>query len=428
MKHTVLALLLVFCLLLTGSIAAGEDVQPEEAELELPVPYSLGDFLNRYPDNEISNEDGSITEIFTGITMETFNAFLAHMSDSEMKNRKIREVKVENQNIREGENHTIFLGELYFINIEYKEYEDENGNKALMDNTSDEYGELNKKYQNVSKVKINGKLAKPTLSFCFYTEAGELQITYPKPYYDTRVKTAKANFELMVSYAEANQIKEAIDAYEAIPDAALYQPVAEYMASHPELAPVMITARYKMPGEYISFGRYEQDNNPDNGPEAIEWLVLRYDEDSNRSLLVSRYALDAVPYNAEYGDVSWEESSLRTWLNSDFLNAAFTVEELGAVPDQVSLLSSDEVSADEAFPDDEARKCYPTAYAVSRGVRGSTEDRACSWWLRSPGSVPSCGGRVNSAGTICSAFVDYEEAAVRPVIWIDLNSEYYKSN
>ena len=49
-------------------------------------------------------------------------------------------------------------------------------------------------------------------------------------------------------------------------------------------------------GAVVMFGSYEQDNQPDNGAEPIEWLVLAQSE--GKALLVSRYALDCQPYNA----------------------------------------------------------------------------------------------------------------------------------
>ena len=75
-------------------------------------------------------------------------------------------------------------------------------------------------------------------------------------------------------------------------------------------------------GNSVSFGSYEQDNNPANGKEEIEWIVL--DVQGDRSLLISKYALDCKKYNTEWTDGTWESCSLRKWLNSDFLNAAFS--------------------------------------------------------------------------------------------------------
>ncbi len=77
--------------------------------------------------------------------------------------------------------------------------------------------------------------------------------------------------------------------------------------------------------EYVVFGSYEQDNDDSNGKEPIEWMVL--DENENGTLLLSRYVLDAVPYNKAFANVTWETCSLRKWLNDEFLNSAFTAEE-----------------------------------------------------------------------------------------------------
>lgn len=66
-------------------------------------------------------------------------------------------------------------------------------------------------------------------------------------------------------------------------------------------------------GSAVMRGSYEQDNQPDNSAEPIEWMVLAQSE--GKALQVSRYALDCQPYNAGKADVSWSESSLWEWLN-----------------------------------------------------------------------------------------------------------------
>ncbi len=78
-------------------------------------------------------------------------------------------------------------------------------------------------------------------------------------------------------------------------------------------------------GDVIRFGVYEQDNDTSNGMEPIEWEVL--DIDSDKALLVSRYVLEVLPYNAGSVAVTWEESSLREWLNGTFYNTAFNETE-----------------------------------------------------------------------------------------------------
>ena len=47
--------------------------------------------------------------------------------------------------------------------------------------------------------------------------------------------------------------------------------------------------------ETVTFGTYEQDGNTGNGAEPIEWYVL--DEKDGKTLLISKYILDAQPYD-----------------------------------------------------------------------------------------------------------------------------------
>ena len=66
----------------------------------------------------------------------------------------------------------------------------------------------------------------------------------------------------------------------------------------------------------IRFGHYEQDGDASDGAEEIEWIILA--RTSDRALIVSRYALDTMPYYNSYQNTSWEKSNVRQWLNGDF--------------------------------------------------------------------------------------------------------------
>ena len=194
-------------------------------------------------------------------------------------------------------------------------------------------------------------------------------------------------------------------------------------------------------GDYVFFGAYEQDNNTSNGKEDIEWLVLEVKD--GKALVISKYALDCQQYNTSDTDVTWEACTLRKWLNSNFINSAFTVEEKAMIPtvtvsadknpgystnpgnatqDQVFLLSITE--ANKYFNSDSARQCKPTEYADAGGAYVDSSNDNCWWWLRSPGNLQDTaasvysGGDVNENGSIVSNDID----AVRPALWIDLNS------
>ena len=194
-------------------------------------------------------------------------------------------------------------------------------------------------------------------------------------------------------------------------------------------------------GDYVFFGAYEQDNNTSNGKEDIEWLVLEVKD--GKTLVISKYALDCQQYNTGYTDVTWETCTLRKWLNGNFINSAFTADEKAmiptvtvsadknpeystnpgnATPDQVFLLSITE--ANKYFSSGSARQCKPTEYTVAGGAYNNSSIGNCCWWLRSPGSNQYSAARVNIDGGVNEVGynVSNDLNAVRPALWIDLNS------
>lgn len=185
-------------------------------------------------------------------------------------------------------------------------------------------------------------------------------------------------------------------------------------------------------GSYVLFGSYEQDNDTANGKEDIEWLVLAKEDD--RVLLISGVALDYQPYNTIYASVTWENCSLRKWLNGTFLNDAFSESERAMIPgvtvsadedpgdgttDQVFLLSITE--ANKYFTSDSARQCRGTAYCYAQAADKAGNEN-CGWWLRSHGGNSYATAYVRSGGSVSSEGrnVRSDDIAVRPALWIDL--------
>lgn len=188
-------------------------------------------------------------------------------------------------------------------------------------------------------------------------------------------------------------------------------------------------------GDTIFFGAYEQDNIKSNGKEKIEWIVLA--KNGSRVFITSKYQLDCKKYFAPYyGKITWEECTLRTWLNNDFLNAAFNTEEKNKIvttnvvnsnnpeygtpggnntKDKIFLLSIDE--AKKYFSSDDGRKCEATAYARANGA-----DQG-SWWLRSPGKLGMTVMTIDKNGSFtkhAATAVDFSHAGVRPALWVTL--------
>ena len=206
-------------------------------------------------------------------------------------------------------------------------------------------------------------------------------------------------------------------------------------------------------GGNYTYGSYEQDNNTANGKEPIEWIILDKRDDGSLVLL-SKYALDAKPYNVDYTDVTWETCSLRAWLNEDFYNSAFNAEEQTKIvcvtlenednpyglifeedtQDKVWLLSINEVTNE--FTDDKvysrftgnySRICMPTKYAEEQIARSyypeeytRDPDCGCWWWLRSSGTHFGIAAEIDPDGEVSDvgSSVDLESGCVRPAIVI----------
>ena len=67
-------------------------------------------------------------------------------------------------------------------------------------------------------------------------------------------------------------------------------------------------------GDTYIFGSYEQDDNTQDGTEAIEWIVLDKSENEQKILLISKYALDGKKFEGESSKATWDTCSLRSWL------------------------------------------------------------------------------------------------------------------
>lgn len=196
--------------------------------------------------------------------------------------------------------------------------------------------------------------------------------------------------------------------------------------------------------DYVTFGSYEQDNKTSNGAEPVEWRVLEIKD--GKALLVSKYALDAKPYHTSFTDITWEDCSLRKWLNNDFINTAFTEEEKAMIPtvtvsadkgedwdtdpgnetqDKVFLLSVEEVK--QYFLINMLdRQCKPTEYALAKDVYVNSDwDNTCHWWLRTPScNFQNAAAVVFSSGEIFDGgcHVYYDDFPVRPALWIELSA------
>lgn len=193
-------------------------------------------------------------------------------------------------------------------------------------------------------------------------------------------------------------------------------------------------------GDIITFGSYEQRTSS-NGAEGIEWQVL--DVKDGKALIISCYCLDAMSYNDERTNTTWETSTIRAWLNDKFYSTTFTDEERTLIQDtendatvnpeygtdcgkdtcdKVFLLSADEVYY--YFKDSEARRAEATPHAMEKGAFVNSLNGGSCWWTRTVGRDRLTTAYVYGYGSVNTNGSDIGDATytVRPALYIHAKS------
>lgn len=146
---------------------------------------------------------------------------------------------------------------------------------------------------------------------------------------------------------------------------------------------------------------------------------------------------------------SWEDCSLRVWLNGAFLDSVFSSEEQSMIlwtdldntnsnglekgvdggnntSDRIFLLSYEETR--RYLTDDNIRICVPTKSAVHQGAFQSSKYSleglgTTLWWTRSPGKNQRKVAVINSKGEWASYYAYSTDVAVRPALWVDFSRQ-----
>lgn len=298
----------------------------------------------------------------------------------------------------------------------------------------------NNKYQQAVTLRENGQYEDACTIFWSIAD-----------YSDAKVQITETKYQQANNLNAAARYDEAYAIYMALTG---YKDVDKLLAEDDNMiaAAAARDAKFAV-GNYVTFGTYPQ-TKAGNDATPIEWLVLARDGD--KALLISRYALDAQPYNKDYTSVTWETCTLRTWLNGTIYNKAFSSAEQAAIlttnvdnsknqcysgwstsggnntQDKVFLLSYAEANKYFGVTYDNSSntksRVAPTAYAIAQGAWtdsfDKTADRADAghWWLRSPGNYRDYAASVYTNGSLFGANVDANSGSVRPALWVNIEA------
>ncbi len=176
--------------------------------------------------------------------------------------------------------------------------------------------------------------------------------------------------------------------------------------------------------------------------KRIKWRILG--ERDGKAWLITDACIDSQAYRSVVWDNSYVRSSVREWLNTEFLNTAFSecerkaiertliVNEMededvcdGDIPgsdtrDLIHLLSVYEAA--ETIASDEL-SCIGTDYAKCQGIRVDPENGSSFWWLRTPYYSIDSWAHIVCANKFCnfnSDDIGSTDTGIRPALWLAL--------
>ncbi len=226
----------------------------------------------------------------------------------------------------------------------------------------------------------------------------------------------------------------------------------------------------------VFFGNYFQSNRTTKDP--VKWRVLS--NAGGQLFLLSDQNLEVFQYHTELENVTWETSTMRSWLNGydasantggsnginytgdNFLNTAFSAKEQTAIAktkvvnddndeydpgsgnftdggndttDRIFLLSLKDISnRNYSQPYTYTWPSTNTAYVAAGGKLSKGMNDAGTddwWWLRSPGSDQSRAAFIeweDGGASVCEGQpVNYDRMAVRPAFNLNLSSVLFTS-
>lgn len=165
-------------------------------------------------------------------------------------------------------------------------------------------------------------------------------------------------------------------------------------------------------GDTFKLGKWSMEGDP----KSIKWTVIHVTENGKLMLAMANEPVAFYPYHSEEGIMSWENSSLRQWLNSDFLKTAFTSKQRKQL--QMQLIKNTPFTEDP----DAGRDTMDYIYVLSSAEAGlylqeGMLARGCEWWLRDHGADGAQAVYVDAEGLVVEQGAPLTESrAIFPVI------------
>lgn len=156
----------------------------------------------------------------------------------------------------------------------------------------------------------------------------------------------------------------------------------------------------------------------------IEWLVI--EREGNKALLITKKYLCEKPFHETFPHrgITWEQCTLRTWLNTVFYNSYFMPDEKSKIL-RTNVVTKDNMVAGTGGGNPTNDYIFLLSVEEAEKYFRSESQRAINhrWWLRSPGEDIYYVSVVDDFGEIIEKgdSADQTWYKVRPAMWVSVD-------
>lgn len=218
-----------------------------------------------------------------------------------------------------------------------------------------------------------------------------------KDYKDSADRSQESRYEFAIQSKENNQYTDAKDAFRALDD---------YKESKSLLTELEIdNIKNSEIGTSVLFGEYK-------------WLMV--EKKADKVLLVKSEPINGYPYHETNENITWEESTLRDYLNSDFLDETFCQQ----MKDKI-LETEIVVPDNEQYRTKGGRKTTDKLFLLNdkqaQEYKKILDNYSRDWWLINPGNSQNTAQYVSYGEVMDYGYeVSNKNIYIRPAMWVSI--------
>ncbi len=218
-----------------------------------------------------------------------------------------------------------------------------------------------------------------------------------KEYSDSESRSMESRYEFAVQCKENNEYTKAKDTFRALED---------YKDSKTLLTELELdNIDNSKVGTSVLFGEYK-------------WLIL--EKEAEKVLLVKSEPINGYAYHNENTNITWADSSLRTYLNTDFIEETF-YEKMSEKILETEISVPDNKQYKTKGGKNTVDKVFLLNDRQAREYKEILDNYTRDWWLINPGNSQNTAQYVSYGEIMDYGYeVSNKNIYIRPAIWVSI--------